>query len=88
MDHGFQVGIELAFLHGALRECLLFHDDDHRYGRSWDEWSERRERRRAKALGTWLAALGWRHGNYAWGGIWVGYEPRTGMRGGWVRYGS
>ncbi|QNP60593.1 hypothetical protein [Paenacidovorax monticola] len=85
---GFAVGIELAFLHGTLRECLLFHDDDSRYGRDWSEWSERKERQRAKALRTWLAAHGWRPDSYPWGEIWVGHDPRTGMGGGWVRYGG
>lgn len=86
-DGGFTVGIELAFLHGALRECLLFHYDDSRYGRDWSEWSERKERQRAKALRTWLAARGWQPGSHAWGEIWVGYEPRMGMGCGTVCYG-
>ncbi|BEP96964.1 hypothetical protein GmRootA79_53490 (plasmid) [Acidovorax sp. A79] len=85
-DGGFMVGIELAFFRGALSECLLFHDDDSRYGRDWNEWSERKERRRAQALSDWLAARGWAAGRYGWGEVWVGYEPRTGLGGGWVRY--
>ncbi len=48
-DGGLMVGVELAFLQGALCECLLFHDDS-RYGRDWSDWSERKERQRAKAL--------------------------------------
>lgn len=86
MDGGFRVGIELVFFQGALSECLLFHDDDSLYGRDWNEWSEDKERKRAKALRLWLASRGWAAGRYDWGDIWVGYEPRTGLGGGWVRY--
>lgn len=86
LDGGFRLGIELAFHQGALVEYVLFHDDESAYGRGWDEWSEHKERRRAKALRKWLAVRGWAPGLYGWGEVWAGYDPRAGFGGGGVRY--
>jgi len=86
VDGGLRLGVDLMFRHGLLAECHLWHDDDALYGSSWDDWSERRERQRARALRDWLAAHGSPVGVYGWGEIWAHYEPRSGFGGGGVRY--
>lgn len=86
MDGGLCLGVDLMFRHGLLAECHLWHDDDALYGSSWDDWSERKERQRARALRDWLAARGSPVGVYGWGEVWASYEPRRGFGGGGVRY--
>lgn len=86
MDGGLRLGVELMFHHGLLAECHLWRDDGATCAGSWEGWSERKERQRARALRDWLAARGSPVGVYAWGEIWAQYEPRSGFGGGGVRY--
>jgi hypothetical protein len=53
---------------------------------SWDDWSEEKERTRARHTENWLSKIGYRPGKYPWGEIWAEYDPKGGVGGGGLRY--
>ena len=76
-DSGVLVSISAGFNLGVL-EMLLLSDSSSKYGSSWDDWSEARERDRAASITKWLSAKGYSSGQYGWGSVWSGYDPKGG----------
>lgn len=92
---GRRVSVSLTFAKGRLVrvEVSLREDGE---SASWDEWSERRERRRKAKHDAWLAkTLGAParkdevgvHYDYAWGRVLSTFDPRSGSSGIVVSYG-
>ena len=82
---GHQIAMSLCFYRGAL-ESISIADEDLRYGASWDDWSEEKERARADATKRWFAALGYEVGSYPWGEVWTGFDAKSASGGGGVRF--
>lgn len=54
-----------------------------RYGESWKDATEEKERLRAEDTEKWLRGLGYPPGDYPWGSVWVGFDLK-GFSGGAV----
>ncbi len=79
------MSISLGFNNGIL-ERVGIADAHPRYGVSWDEWSEERQRQRALSIGTWITKLGFPKGSYLWGSVWYGYDSKGGSGSALVTY--
>ena len=84
-DGGVVVSVSLGFRDGHLAVLELF-DANKKYGRTWDDWSEEKERSRAQSIGGWLARRGFQQGKYEWGDVWFGFDPKGGSGSAGVRY--
>ena len=83
---GLRVAMSLCFHDGAIDMLELALQDPRVYGAGWDEWSEAKEKRRARDTGKWLKAKGYSTGSFDWGEIWVGYDPKGGFGAAWVGF--
>lgn len=81
---GQRVACRLCFHHGALSRFSVAVCDDELYGRGWSEWSQDKEERRARDTGSWFTAIGFPIGEYSWGTVYAGYDPRSATGGGGV----
>ncbi len=79
--------ISLRF-HSGILDSLSLAVSDADLGSSWSDWSEDKERTRAKRTEDWLADNGYATGSYPWGEIWVGYDPKGASGGGGIKYNS
>jgi hypothetical protein len=84
-DADVSVVASLAFNRGVLEEISLA-DANSKYGASWNDWSEERERARAASIGAWLNTRGFPAGNYSWGQVWWGYDAKGGGGSAVVRF--
>jgi hypothetical protein len=83
---GSEVAMRLCFHESALDSLHVALADPGLYGGSWGDWSEERERLRAKNTEDWLRTLGYSTGTFAWGEVWAGYDPKGASGGGGIRY--
>ena len=74
---GAEVGVSLCFNGVNLFSIKLALQDYSRYGNSWATFSEDQETRRAHDTIDWLSTLGLRIGDYAWGSISGGFDPKS-----------
>jgi hypothetical protein len=79
------ISTSLCFHRGML-DSVIFAVSDPSLGNSWADWSEAKERERAKRTERWLFALGYSVGTYEWGEIWAGFDAKGGSGGGGIRY--
>jgi hypothetical protein len=83
-----------AYFHGAALSSLGFALIDKRFGSSWDDWSEEKERARDAAHKAWLVVqLGPSDApnalrSYPWGSVSAGYDSKGGGSSIWIRYGA
>ena len=84
--HGSQVAMSLCFLQSLLEHVHFALTDPALYSPSWSDWSEDRERLRAKHTEDWLRTLGYPTGTFTWGEVWAGYDCKGVAGGGGVRY--
>jgi hypothetical protein len=84
-DSDITVGISLGFNAGKLADVSLT-DTDLKYGSGWSEWSEDKERLRARNIGEWLVRKGFAVGSHSWGEVWAGFDAKGGFGGAKVRY--
>ena len=82
-----EIQVDLCFHSGAL-DSISLDAKDAGIGRSLSDWSEDKERTRAKRTQDWLTALGYAPGRYSWGDIWAGYDPKSGSGSAVIRYNS
>lgn len=71
------VCVALCFF-GSQLETISLALTDSKYGTGWNDWSEEKERQRAKDTSKLLEKFGFHDGNYGWGCIWSGFEPKGG----------
>lgn len=82
-----RLNVGLCFHHGELKiVSLSVRDDD--LGSSWDDWSEEKERQRARRTEEWLAEHGFPTGEHAWGSIWAGFDAKGGYGSAVVQFGG
>ena len=79
------VAISLGFNSGKL-ELITIADVNVKFGASWSDWSEEKERLRASSIGSWLKHRGISAGTYQWGSIWVGYNAKDNFGSAAVRF--
>lgn len=77
-----------SFLEGSLKDINVSLSDPELYGGSWDDFSEKKEKLRAKHTEEWLAQLGYKVGTFPWGSIWAGYDGKGGVGHAVIRYNS
>ena len=77
--------MSLCFLRGQLWGLSVAAVDS-RFGATWSEWSEQKERVRTVATREWLERLGYPSGQYQWGEVWAEYDSKGAFGGGGVRY--
>jgi len=71
------VHISLGFNNARLKMISLS-DGNPRFGGGWDEWSEQKERERVESIVAWLAQEDIQIGDYSWGRVSAGVDPRGG----------
>ena len=83
-----QVLFGLCFFSGELRDINVSLSNPDLYGGSWNDFSEEKEKLRAKHTEQWLAKRGYKTGTFQWGTIWAGYDSKGGFGHAVVRYNS
>ena len=83
---GSKVAMRLCFQGSALGSLHVALADPGLYGGRWGDWSEEKERLRAKHTEDWLRTLGFPTGTYTWGEVWAGYDPKGASGGGVIRF--
>ena len=77
-----------SFLNGSLKDINVSLSNPDLYGGSWDDFSEIKEKLRAKHTQEWLAQIGCNVGTYPWGSVWAGYDGKGGFGHAVIRYSS
>lgn len=85
-DEGMSIGISLGFFNGSLRELSCAQRDAELYGAGWNDWSRRKEERRAKNTAAWLKKKGYDLGQFSWGQVWSSFDEKAGIGYVGVRY--
>lgn len=83
-----QVVFGLCFYEGELRDINVSLSNPELYGGSWNDFSEAKEKLRAKHTEEWLSKRGYKVGTFAWGSVWAGYDSKGGFGHAVVRYNS
>lgn len=83
---GEKIHISICFYKGKCDSISLALYNPEKYGAGWDDWSEEKEKACAKDTENWLAKIGYPTGNYSWGTIWAGYDPKGGLGHAGVRF--
>lgn len=78
--------LSICFYKGQCESISLAIHNPQKYGSGWDDWSEEKEIARAKDTEEWLKKMGYPCGNYSWGNIWAGYDPKGGSGHAGVRF--
>jgi hypothetical protein len=76
-DGEYLIVFGLGF-HNGLLEMMALADGNARFGTNWNEWSEEKERLRAKSTESWLYGKGFHVGTYPWGSIGADFDPKGG----------
>ena len=72
-----ELGVQMCFHNHKLHSVKLALTDKTKYGSSWSDWSESKEKQCAVDTESWLNTLGSTPGTYGWGSIWAGYDPKA-----------
>ena len=84
--NGGQVVFNLCFFQSKIQSLNISISNQEKYGDSWNDFSEAKEKLRAKDTEKWLSNIGHKVGKYSWGEIWAGYDSKGGFGHGVVRY--
>jgi hypothetical protein len=84
-DGDYVIGVGLGSNHGSL-EMISLVDTDPRFGNNWNEWSEDKERLRAKSTESWLNSKGIEVGSYSWGSVGAAFDAKGGHGSATVRF--
>jgi len=74
---GVDVSISICLYEGHFSAARFSLWDSTIYGSSWSDWTEQKQRLCARDTEGWLASKGLNPGQYDWGSIWVGYDPKS-----------
>jgi hypothetical protein len=83
---GEVIAISLCFFNGTLKELSLGLANPDLYGGGWNDWSEEKEKARARDTEKWLNSLGFNAGKYYWGEIWANYDAKGASGSAGVRF--
>jgi hypothetical protein len=84
--NGENIIFNLCFFHSIIQSLDISISNSEKYGGSWNDFSEAKERSRAKDTENWLSNIGYQVGKYSWGEIWAGYDAKGGFGHAVVRY--
>tara|TARA_R110001592_G_scaffold359327_1_gene665532 strand:- start:121 stop:528 length:408 start_codon:yes stop_codon:yes gene_type:complete len=76
----------LCFFQSKIQILNISIDNPDKYGCSWNDFSEAKEKLRAKDTEKWLFNMGYKVGKFSWGEIWAGYDPKAGSGHAGIRY--
>ena len=76
----------LCFFKKKIQSIDLSISNPELYGGSWNDFSEEKEKARAKAIEQWLSNIGYKTGKYSWGEVWAGYNSKSGSGLAVIRY--
>jgi hypothetical protein len=82
-DH--EICLSLCFFKSKL-DMISLGIVDPRYGTTWSEMTEEKERARAAATRDWLERIGFPTGSYPWGEVWAGLDTKNGDGCGVIRF--
>lgn len=68
----------VIYFHGQDLTMIHLAMSDPKWGTSWNDWSEEKERDREKAHDDWLRKTLGRQRQYPWGEVWSGYDQKSG----------
>jgi hypothetical protein len=83
---GEKIVFDLCFFKSKIQSLNMSISNPEKYGGSWSDFSERKEKLRAKDTEMWLSNIGYQVGKYSWGEIWAGYDSKGGFGHAVVRY--
>lgn len=86
LDGALNIGMQLGFNRGSLREMTIFHDAPDIFGNDWNDWSAEKEQLRAENTRAWFEQKGFPVGQYPWGEVWSCFDTKSGFGSGGVRY--
>lgn len=84
--NGEKIVFNLCFFGAKLQNVNISLTNPELYGSSWNDFSEDKEKIRAKDTEKWLANIGYKTGKYAWGEVWAGFDSKGGIGHAIVRY--
>ncbi|MFG1497325.1 hypothetical protein ABMA57_11885 [Saccharospirillum sp. HFRX-1] len=77
--NGEIVVFNLCFFQSQMQSLSISLSNPEKYGGSWSDFSESKEKLRAKDTEKWLSNIGHKVGKYSWGNIWAGYDSKGGF---------
>jgi hypothetical protein len=86
LQEGFQLHL-VVYFHGSKLDFISLALGHPKFGTSWDDWSPEKEQARHEAHLRYLKEE-WQAppGEYSWGRIWAGLDPKQGDSGFSVHY--
>ena len=84
--NGEAIVFNICFFKTKIKSISVSISNPEKYGSGWNDFSEAKEKLRAKDTEAWLNRLGHYTGNYPWGQIWAGYDSKGGNGHGVIRY--
>ena len=76
----------LCFFQSKIQSLNISISNPNKYGSGWNDFSEAKEKLRAKDIEKWLSNLGFQVGKFSWGEIWAGYDSKGGYGHAVIRY--
>ena len=83
---GEAIIFSLCFFQSKIQVLNISVANPDKYGSSWNDFSEAKEKLRAKDTEEWLFNIGYKVGKFSWGEIWAGYDPKAGSGHAVIRY--
>ncbi|WP_146168182.1 hypothetical protein [Pseudomonas mangrovi] len=83
---GQRIIFSLCFFCSKLQSVNVAIVNPELYGSNWNDFSEEKEKLRAKDTEKWLMNIGYKTGKYSWGEIWAGFDSKGGFGHAVVRY--
>src|SRR5690606_17793481 len=84
--NGELVVFSLCFFSSRIQSLSISIANTQKYGSCWNDFSEAKEKLRAKDTEKWLSSIGYQTGKYSWGEVWAGYDSKGGFGHAVVRY--
>ena len=81
-----KVIFNLCFFQSKIQSLNISLSNLEKYGGGWNDFSEDKEKLRAKDTEKWLSNIGYKVGKYSWGEVWAGYDSKSGFGHAVVRY--
>lgn len=83
---GEKIVFSICFFEGKIKSLNISISNPELYGGGWSDFSETKEKARAKDIEKWLSSIGYKTGKYSWGEIWAGYDSKGGSGHAVVQY--
>lgn len=84
--NGETIVFDICFFESKIQSINISISNADKYGGGWNDFSEAKEKLRAKDTEAWLSKIGYRTGKHSWGEVWAGYDSKGGFGHAVVRY--